>query len=180
MRHRKPLTDEQREAKRERDRRYNASPKGIAARRESDRRYSQTPEGIASARERQRRYSLTPKGIAAHQTAYARYSKSPKGIVARQAAQARYAATPERHATRATEIRVWREEHGEHPGRRAHTAVYNAVRAGRLTKQPCAVCGAVRVQAHHHLGYEPDHWLDVQWLCARDHRRAHLSTPTGR
>jgi hypothetical protein len=30
-----------------------------------------------------------------------------------------------------------------------------------------------RLEAHHHLGYAIAHWLHVQWLCVRHHRRAH-------
>jgi hypothetical protein len=55
----------------------------------------------------------------------------------------------------------------------ARYAVMNAVRDGRLKKQPCEVCGTWLVDAHHHMGYEPEHWLDVQWLCVIHHKAAH-------
>ncbi len=55
--------------------------------------------------------------------------------------------------------------------RAAHSAVSNAVRDGRLTKQPCEVCGATtKVEAHHPDYSKP---LDVQWLCFRHHREVH-------
>jgi hypothetical protein len=54
---------------------------------------------------------------------------------------------------------------------RANTAVNNAVRDGRLIKQPCAFCGTSEpVEAHHHDYAKP---LDVTWLCKPCHRRFH-------
>jgi hypothetical protein len=51
---------------------------------------------------------------------------------------------------------------------KARTAVNNAVRDGRLTRRPCAGCGATdNVQAHHENYSRP---LDVRWLCFICHR----------
>lgn len=44
-----------------------------------------------------------------------------------------------------------------------------------LKKQPCMECGAEKVQAHHHVGYAPENWLNVQWLCKKHHMAAHYS-----
>jgi len=51
----------------------------------------------------------------------------------------------------------------------ARNSVANAIRDGRLAKQPCWVCGAKAV-AHH-----PDYGrpLDVVWLCQPHHKQAH-------
>jgi len=70
----------------------------------------------------------------------------------------------------ATRIRAiakrWRVEN---PDRyRAHNAVNNAVRDGKLQKQPCRVCGAERVHAHHPDYSKP---LEVVWLCPAHHAR---------
>lgn len=55
-----------------------------------------------------------------------------------------------------------------HPERfKAWSAVYKAVRAGRLLRLPCEVCGSPRTQAHHHDYSKP---LDVRWLCFKCHR----------
>ena len=27
------------------------------------------------------------------------------------------------------------------------------------------------IEAHHFLGYEPEHWLDIRWLCRKCHRK---------
>lgn len=50
-----------------------------------------------------------------------------------------------------------------------------AVEAGLLTKEPCAVCGSLDVEAHHLSYDDEDSHLDVQWLCVEHHREAHSS-----
>jgi hypothetical protein len=51
---------------------------------------------------------------------------------------------------------------------KARTAVSNALRDGRLIKEPCFYCnGTERVQAHHHDYSKP---LDVKWVCFKCHR----------
>ena len=52
----------------------------------------------------------------------------------------------------------------------ARTAVHNAVRDGRLKREPCKVCGSRRVQGHHEDYSKP---LDVVWLCFRHHMETH-------
>lgn len=55
--------------------------------------------------------------------------------------------------------------------RAAHRAVSNAIRDGKLSKKPCAFCGADDgLEAHHHDYAKP---LDVTWLCRPCHRRFH-------
>lgn len=53
--------------------------------------------------------------------------------------------------------------------KKAIEAVNNAIRDGRLDRQPCFVCGAT-AQAHH-----PDYSapLAVSWLCAKHHALLH-------
>lgn len=50
---------------------------------------------------------------------------------------------------------------------KARSAVSNAIRDGRLVRQPCEVCNDPKSQAHHHDYTKP---LDVRWLCFRHHR----------
>lgn len=52
----------------------------------------------------------------------------------------------------------------------ARKAVLIAIRAGRLQKLPCRVCGNPVAEAHHPDYSRP---LDVVWLCASHHRAEH-------
>jgi hypothetical protein len=61
----------------------------------------------------------------------------------------------------------WKDAHPER--RAANIAVGNAVRDGKLHKQPCWVCGLSAVA--HHPDY--DRPLDVVWLCQPHHKQAH-------
>lgn len=76
--------------------------------------------------------------------------------------------------------RVARARHeARHPEKAAaRDDVQRAMRAGRITRQPCEVCGAqhgdirpdrtkVKVEAHHDDYTKP---LDVRWLCTEHHR----------
>jgi hypothetical protein len=58
--------------------------------------------------------------------------------------------------------------------RKAHQAVNNAVRDGRLIPLPCFVCG-LKAEAHHP---DYDRPLDVVWLCPSHHRQAHALVET--
>jgi hypothetical protein len=63
-----------------------------------------------------------------------------------------------------------RKSRAEKPGvARARNAVSNAVRDGRLIKQPCEKCGS-KAQAHHDDYRRP---LVVRWLCRKHHLEHH-------
>jgi ribosomal protein S27AE len=53
---------------------------------------------------------------------------------------------------------------------RAHKIVQNEIETGRMTRQPCEVCGAERVDAHHDDYSQP---LLVRWLCRGHHLQHH-------
>lgn len=53
----------------------------------------------------------------------------------------------------------------------ARTAVGNAIKAGKIHRQPCSVCGDEEVQAHHEDYSKP---LDVIWLCRKHHYAHHV------
>lgn len=61
----------------------------------------------------------------------------------------------------------------------ARFAVRDAVVAGKLVRPSiCPNCKKIPtrpVQAHHHNGYDREHWLDVVWLCNACHRQAEHS-----
>ena len=62
---------------------------------------------------------------------------------------------------------AWRKEFPNR--RRAQGLVQYALRAGKLHKQPCWVCGEKAVA--HHPDY--DRPLDVVWLCQPHHKQTH-------
>lgn len=49
--------------------------------------------------------------------------------------------------------------------RYARHAVHNALKYGRLKKEPCA-CGEIKVEVHHPNYQKP---LDVIWVCKKHH-----------
>lgn len=55
--------------------------------------------------------------------------------------------------------------------RAAHKATGNAIRDGRIIRQPCEQCGSKQVQAHHDDYSRP---LDVRWLCVTHHNEHHV------
>lgn len=58
---------------------------------------------------------------------------------------------------------------------KAHTAVNNAIRLGKLIKKPCKKCGKLKVDGHHYLGYEEQYWLVVEWYCRKHHKIKHAN-----
>lgn len=100
-----------------------------------------------------RRYSKTEGRRLAHE----RYRKSGKGRV-----------------TQAAAAKAWSHRNPE--TRAIYTKVYRAVKSGKLLKQPCEVCGADRVEAHHDDYSRP---LDVRWLCKRHHEDLHTGDRNG-
>lgn len=54
--------------------------------------------------------------------------------------------------------------------RAAHLMAGNAIRDGRIKREPCEVCGNAKAQAHHDDHGRP---LDVRWLCTRHHAEWH-------
>ncbi len=80
---------------------------------------------------------------------------------------------PHNVARRRQNTAAWREQHPA--AYRAQTAVGNAIRDGKLKKEPCLFCGtAEHVHAHHRDYSVP---LDVTWLCAKCHHRLHANFP---
>lgn len=54
---------------------------------------------------------------------------------------------------------------------RAHTMVNNALRDGRLHKEPCSICGSFEYTHAHHDDYLKP--LNIRWLCAAHHSQWH-------
>lgn len=64
-------------------------------------------------------------------------------------------------------IKKWREKNPQK--NRAHKIVFTELRAKRLFKFPCVVCGNTKSEAHHEDYSKP---LDVIWLCKKHHVEA--------
>lgn len=96
-------------------------------------------------------------------------AKKYKQTEAVKAVQAKYKQTEAGKAAQ-------RRGHAKHPSeRKARTKVNHAITAGRLVRpEKCSVvdCESTRVEAHHYLGYEEEHWLDVEWFCKKHHMEA--------
>lgn len=54
--------------------------------------------------------------------------------------------------------------------RHARSAVNLAIFMGKLQKQPCEVCGEIKVHAHHTNYNDP---LNIKWLCVEHHKQIH-------
>jgi len=77
---------------------------------------------------------------------------------------------PHRRAMIAKASKRWRETNQE--GYRAHCTLTNAVRDGKIERQPCEICGE-KAHAHHPDYRKP---LDVVWLCPTHHARLHAGS----
>lgn len=58
---------------------------------------------------------------------------------------------------------------------RVYMEIYNAIKLGKLKRQPCEVCGAKKVEAHHPNYNEP---LEIKWLCRKCHLEWHKNNKT--
>lgn len=52
----------------------------------------------------------------------------------------------------------------------SHSAVSNAIKTGKMMKQPCSICGSEKAVAHHESYDRP---LDVVWYCQIHHKARH-------
>lgn len=59
---------------------------------------------------------------------------------------------------------------------KARTMVGNAIRDGKLFKEPCAECGEEKVHGHHDDYAKP---LNVRWLCPVHHKQWHRDNGPG-
>lgn len=79
---------------------------------------------------------------------------------------------PAVRAKRAAQMRDYAKAHGTAEHHRARWQVSRAIKAGRLTRKPCEVCGVQKVHAHHDDYSKP---LDVRRLCNEHHRQHHAA-----
>lgn len=102
----------------------------------------------------------------------ARVSARARTNPAVQEYERKRAKTPKRRAHIAKTVKRWKEKNPA--AYRAHYLTTNAVRDGRLRKEPCLFCGADKVHAHHRDYDDP---LNVIWLCPKCHHRLHAAFP---
>jgi hypothetical protein len=76
--------------------------------------------------------------------------------------------TPKRLKLNYETTKKYRQENPERY--RAVNKLNNAVRAGKVSKLPCLVCGETKVVGHH-VHYDLP--LEVTWLCQKHHKELH-------
>lgn len=60
---------------------------------------------------------------------------------------------------------------------RAFSMVNYAIRSGKLSYEPCSICGELKTHAHHDDYSKP---LTVRWLCAAHHKQWHIENGEGK
>ena len=53
---------------------------------------------------------------------------------------------------------------------KAQTFLRNAVRLGKIVKEPCEICNDIKSHGHHEDYNKP---LEVHWLCDKHHKEVH-------
>lgn len=100
---------------------------------------------------------------------YHKYDRKRANIPKRVAAREAYQQTDAGRDSLARSRAKWLSNNRTR--RKAHVALNNAIRDGRLHRMPCAICGDAEVEGHH-----PDYSapLDVVWLCNKHHVQLHV------
>ena len=99
---------------------------------------------------------------------YRLYDRSRANSPHRVSVRNKYAGTAN---GKAASLRAKKKYSDRNPLKRAvHVLVGNAMRDGKITKQPCEVCGSIRVQGHHDDYLKP---FDIRWLCTTHHALHH-------
>lgn len=102
------------------------------------------------------------------------YCKACSNVAARSASRTRLTASNKRPATAGQRERRQQRRLRTVGKIQANRAVANAVKKGVLVRQPCEVCGATKVHAHHD---DYSKLLDVRWLCPAHHTEWHKTHP---
>lgn len=105
---------------------------------------------------------------AANADYYREFDRARANLPHRVEARAAYAQTTQGKEALRRSTKAW--ERRNPIKKAASTAVNNAIRDGRMTRQPCEVCGNEKAQAHHDDYSKP---LDVRWLCTTHHAEWH-------
>lgn len=100
---------------------------------------------------------------------YLEYDKGRANLPHRVKARQEYMQTEAGKQSHALAVERYNEQNPER--KTAVWAVNNAVRDGRLKKEPCFYCGSTRRIHGHHEDYSKP--LDVKWVCAKHHKMIH-------
>jgi hypothetical protein len=124
-------------------------------------------ERVRRSKESRDRYAKTEKGRVAIAKYRAKYRKSLAGVAVRRRSR--------RTDTQRLKARLYRALN--HDKALARDNLKRAIHRGELSRGPCVkiesgVCRGP-IHGHHHLGYAPEHWLDVTWLCGFHHWELH-------
>jgi hypothetical protein len=98
------------------------------------------------------------------------YDRMRSSMPQRVAARNKYQQAANWKQIHAAAVLRWAQKHPDR--RKASHIVSNALRGGKLKRQPCWSCGE-KAQAHHPDYSRP---LDVVWLCTSHHAAAHKLT----
>ena len=73
------------------------------------------------------------------------------------------------------EVKKRRREDWHRPDEQAKNFARNclgsAIRAGKISRQPCSICGEEQAEGHHEDYSQP---LEVKWLCRPCHKKLHI------
>lgn len=122
-----------------------------------------TPEQRERRRERQRRYyartgKFNSRYIERMRVCRKRYNSKIAGLEIPKPLPLRPKRIP------SVTLERYRIQH------RAHAAVLNAIKSGKLIPKPCEVCGVLKADAHHE---DYTKKLEVIWLCSLHHNEKH-------
>ncbi len=127
-------------------------------------------------REYQRRWRASDKGKASTIRSSAKYNTSEKGRVANTKWQGKFNASAKGKSSRE---RYRRSKRGKATARRAkkrnrhhyeaRNSVNNSLRHRKIHRPAsCIICDqSTKLHAHHYLGWNKKHYLDIWWVCNR-------------
>ena len=100
---------------------------------------------------------------------HAEYRRSERGKESQKKATKKFMSTEKGRLSARMAYNKWQKNNRYK--RRAHWAVKSAIKAGKLIRKPCEVCGTiVDVNAHHEDYSKP---FDINWLCMKHHTFLH-------
>ncbi len=102
------------------------------------------------------------------------YAKTDRGKAVCAKSKAKYWATEKGKAVAAKKNAKYDAKNRKK--RRALWHVYRQLKLGNISREPCEVCGEIRVQAHHSDYSQP---LVVNWLCQKHHIQWHKDNGEG-